>query len=128
MVRAVFFDLVGTLIGPARPIGDQYAEWARRHGASEAASDRMGDAFRRAMRVAPPMSFRQLGRIDEIAAAERRWWADLVRDVVAQCGLASTLGGVGFDAFFDDLYDHFTTADAWTAYPDAAPELARLRR
>jgi putative hydrolase of the HAD superfamily len=124
MVQAVFFDLVGTLIRAARPIGEQYAECARRHGATEAEPAEMENAFRRAMRNAPPMAFP--GEPKAVRAAERDWWADLVRGVVEQCGLRE-LNGSRFDVFFADLYEHFTTADAWALYPDARPALEGLR-
>jgi putative hydrolase of the HAD superfamily len=127
MQTAFFFDLVGTLIRAAQPIGEQYAGWARRHGAVEADPERMGAAFRAAMRRAPAMAFPGLAGLDEIARAERRWWAELVRSVLAECGLAERLKGERFDAFFADLYDHFTTANAWVAYEDVRPALERLK-
>lgn len=127
MIHAVFFDLVGTLVSATRPIGEQYAEWARRHGAAEADPQRMGDAFRRAMKAAPPMAFPELKGVLEVAAAEREWWAKLVRAVIDECGLAATLNGRRFDAFFADLYEHFTTRKAWRMYPDAKPALEGLK-
>jgi putative hydrolase of the HAD superfamily len=80
------------------------------------------------MRVAPPMSLPVILQPDAMAAAERVWWANLVRSVLEQCGLDARLGGERFDAFFGDLYDHFTTAEAWRTYPDVQPTLERLKR
>jgi putative hydrolase of the HAD superfamily len=128
MPKAVFFDLVGTLIRSAAPIGEQYARWARRHGAAEADAGRMGSAFRTAMRRAPSMAFPGVTQLDEVAKAERQWWEALVRSVLGDCGLAGPLGGERFDAFFGDLYHHFTTSNAWVVYEDARPALERLRR
>jgi len=88
----------------------------------------MGAAFRRAIRAAPPMAFPTLKGAVAVAAAERSWWRDLVRDVLGRCDLEAALGGESFDRFFADLYDHFTTSDAWVAYPDARPVLERLRQ
>jgi putative hydrolase of the HAD superfamily len=123
---AVFFDLVGTLIRATRPIGDQYADWARRHGAAAADSERMGAAFRRAMREAPAMAFPGES-LEAVARGEREWWRTLVGTVVSDCGLERDLGGERFEAFFRDLYGHFTTAEAWEIFPDALLTLARLR-
>jgi putative hydrolase of the HAD superfamily len=128
MPLAVFFDLVGTLIRAARPIGDQYADWARRHGATSADPSGMGEAFGRAMRSAPPMAFPDLIGLNVVAEAEREWWRHLVQDVVGQCGLDTALGGDRFESFFADLYGHFTTSDAWVPYADARPALEQLRR
>ncbi len=125
--RAVFFDLVGTLIRSTQPIGEQYAAWARRHGATGANSELMSLAFRRAMHAAPPMAFPDMATLDSIAAAERSWWRAVVEAVVAECGLETALAGERFERFFADLYDHFTTANAWERYPDACATLDRLR-
>jgi putative hydrolase of the HAD superfamily len=86
----------------------------------------MEEAFRHAMRAAPAMVFPTLGR-PGVAAAEREWWAVLVRRVVEQNGLTA-LAGSRFGAFFADLYEHFTTADAWTTFGDARPALERLKK
>jgi putative hydrolase of the HAD superfamily len=123
---AVFFDLVGTLIRATRPIGDQYADWARRHGATGADAERMGAAFRRAMREAPAMAFPGES-LEAVARGERDWWRALVETVVLECGLERDLRDERFEAFFRDLYRHFTTAEAWERFPDALPTLARLR-
>jgi putative hydrolase of the HAD superfamily len=125
-VTGVFFDLVGTLIRATRPIGDQYAACARRHGASAADPQTMGAAFSRAMRNAPQMAFPG-DSLEEVALAEREWWRQLVGTVVSDSGLGRELRDERFDLFFRDLYRHFTTADAWEVFPDALPSLARLR-
>ncbi len=124
-VRVVYFDLVGTLIRPRESIGMQYAAQARRHGAERADPDRLGAAFSAAMRRSPPMVI-SAGSVSAVAAEERRWWRGLVLGVVESGGLSDVLDGARFESFFEDLYEHFTTRDAWDAYPDAAPALARL--
>lgn len=124
-IRAVFFDLVGTLIRSRRPIGEQYAAWARKHGAARADPARLAAAFVRAMQDAPPMAFPGLS-LEATARAERGWWHRLVAKVVGQCGLDDVLEGARFERFFSDLYAHFTTSDAWEAFPDARPALAAL--
>jgi len=80
MVTIVFFDLVGTLIKPRQPVGEQYARLARRYGA-DVDPRAMEAAFHQAMRTTA-------GSTQSTAAAERRWWQDLVRGVVASCGAA----------------------------------------
>lgn len=125
-IQAVFFDLVGTLIRSRTSIGEQYADWARRFGAKRADPDRLGASFREAMRRAPAMAFP--GRsLEDIATAEQGWWRQLVRGVIADAGVEGITEGDTFDRFFSALYHHFTTADAWEPYPDAAPALQRLQ-
>lgn len=125
-IEAVFFDLVGTLIRSRTSIGEQYAGYARRFGAAGADPERLGLAFTAAMRRAPAMAFPNRS-LEETAAAERRWWRELVRGVVADAGLGKTLHGERFDRFFEELYDHFTTGEAWETYPDAIPALEHLQ-
>jgi putative hydrolase of the HAD superfamily len=123
--RAVFFDLVGTLIRGRRPIGDQYAEELRRFGV-EADPARLDLAFLQAMRTAPAMAFP--GRtVSEAAELERQWWRLLVRQVTDVAGLGHRLEGTAFDRVFAALYDRFTTDRAWELYPDVVPALSGLR-
>ncbi|HEY3382828.1 MAG TPA: HAD-IA family hydrolase [Vicinamibacterales bacterium] len=121
----VFFDLVGTLIHGRTTIGEQYAFWARRFGAEEADPDRLEAAFRRAMLAAPRMAFPGRSRRDA-EALERAWWKQLVRAVIGDAGLSPALAGTTFDLFFENLFSHFTTEQAWQTYQDAIPALTRL--
>jgi putative hydrolase of the HAD superfamily len=123
--RAVFFDLVGTLIRPRARIGEQYALFARRFGASDADPDRLGLAFSQAMRQAPELVFPGLS-LEQTADSERGWWHQLVGAVVAGAALDDVLQGERFERFFAELYDHFTTAAAWEPYEDVVPALERL--
>lgn len=124
-LRAVYFDLVGTLIRSRTSIGEQYADWARRFGAEGADPALLGRAFYDAMHRAPGMAFPTLS-LEETAAAERAWWRQLVTEVVESTGLDGVLNGSRFDEFFSALYDHFTTAAAWEPFEDALPALERL--
>jgi putative hydrolase of the HAD superfamily len=123
--RAIFFDLVGTLIRGRRPIGDQYAEELRRHGI-QADPVRLDLAFGQAMRAAPAMAFP--GRtVREAGELERQWWRHVVRQVTDLAGLGHLLEGPSFDGFFAALYDRFTTGRAWELYPEVVPTLSALR-
>ncbi len=124
MITVVFFDLVGTLIKPRQPVGEQYSLLARRYGAAVDARA-MEAAFHEAMRTAPG-STPGGGSLESTAAAERRWWEDLVRGVVASCGAAELERPGVFEDYFGELYEHFTTADAWARYDDALPALDAL--
>jgi putative hydrolase of the HAD superfamily len=121
----VFFDLVGTLIEGRSGIGHQYAELARTLGV-DADDGLVERAFRRAMERAPAMAFPSAGPI-EVPGLERAWWRRLVETVVVDARLADRLTGATFDAYFDRLYDHFTTAAAWRVYDDVPAALRRCR-
>jgi putative hydrolase of the HAD superfamily len=125
-VRAVFFDLVGTLICGRASIGGQYAAHAWACGAADADPRRLDAAFARAMRAAPPLAFPG-HNVTDIARLERGWWRAIVQAVVVDGGLAATLTGGVFDTYFERLYEHFGTGGAWRVYPDVVPTLAALR-
>jgi putative hydrolase of the HAD superfamily len=123
--QVVCFDLVGTLVRGTRPIGEQYAEQARAFGASPDAG-RLESAFRTAMKAATPCAVQ--GRsAGETSLLEREWWGTLVRRVIEQAGLSGALGGPVFEAFFDALFEHFATADAWQLFPDVLPTFQQLK-
>jgi putative hydrolase of the HAD superfamily len=125
MPEVVFFDLVGTLVRGTKPIGEQYAGFARAFGARPDV-DKLDAAFRRAMKEGPPLAF--TGRtLVETAALERGWWVNLVGRVVEDAGLSEALGGPVFEDFFAALYHHFTTAGAWELFPDVEPALDGLK-
>ena len=124
MKRVFFFDLVGTLIRPRAPIGQQYAAVARRFGANLDAGA-LGAAFHRAMSVLPAVQSSGES-LEETASAERRWWKDLVRSVVTECDATALQPASLFDAYFAALYEHFTTNAAWTVFPDAPAVLDAL--
>lgn len=124
MTCVVFFDLVGTLIRPREPVGHQYAAVARRYGA-ELEPRAVEAAFHRAM-GATPGSTPGGESLEATAAAERRWWGELVRGVVAECGAGPLEQGRVFEDYFAELYEHFTTARAWALYDDTLPALDGL--
>ena len=124
--RAVFFDLVGTLIGGRQGIGRQYADVLRRVGL-QADEGKLDAGFRAAMKSAPPMSFPGKG-FAETAQLERRWWKDLVRRVMELAEVPRvTEDAQLFDGYFTVLFEHFTTSDAWVLYDDVMPTLATLK-
>jgi putative hydrolase of the HAD superfamily len=58
--------------------------------------------------------------------AEKGWWNRLVRGVVGACGASGLERPDVFEEYFADLYEHFTTANAWAPYEDTLPALDRL--
>ena len=124
-IAAVCFDAAGTLIRVRGSVGRQYAAVARRFGV-EADADALDAGFPAAFRSAPPMAFAGAAA-DAVPALERALWRALVRRLAETAGLAPALDAVGFDRYFDQLYDHFATPAAWEVYPDVRPTLAAVR-
>lgn len=118
-LRAVSFDAAGTLFHPVAPIGDLYARVAARHGVHVDGA-MLGPRFTRAFAAAPPLAFPPLAD-PERRACERRWWRDVV------CSVFADVPFPAFDAYFDDLFAFFGSAEPWRADPDALPLLRALR-
>jgi putative hydrolase of the HAD superfamily len=106
-VKAVFFDVGGTLIHPWPSVGEIYASTAKRHGIT-ITPEGAEDAFRE--------SWTALKR-GELTVSRKDWWRELVFRVLGQRN----------DACFDELFDLFAHAQAWKLYPDAFEALHEIR-
>ena len=109
-IRAVTFDVGGTLIEPWPSVGAVYAEVAARHGL-----------------VVPADA---LDRQFALAWAARQDFGHSLSDwsrLVEQT-FAGLVPGSPSAALFDALYRHFATAAPWRVFDDVAPCLRELRR
>jgi dihydrofolate synthase/folylpolyglutamate synthase len=108
-VRAVTFDVGGTLIEPWPSVGDVYAQIAKRHGI-HVSPDKLNNQFAAAWKAKKSFGY---------SMAE---WTDLI--VQSFAGLS----GKPSAALCDDLYQHFATAAPWRVFDDVRPCLERLRK
>lgn len=106
-LRAVFFDVGGTLIHPWPSVGAIYAEVAQRHGVATDA-EQMEHTFHESWRA-----LKQPG----LTVSRKEWWRQLV---------FRTLGQES-DACFEELFERFARPDAWRVYPDALDALRVVR-
>jgi putative hydrolase of the HAD superfamily len=120
-IKAIFFDAAGTLIKPARPVGESYAVLARTYGMEVSAAE-LSDRFRLCFRAAPPLAFPGAtpARIENL---ERAWWKELVRHIFEPWNPFP-----GFDDFFAELFAYFAKPEAWNLYPEVAETLSALER
>ncbi len=120
-LRAIFFDAAGTLFESREPIGEVYARIARKFGLA-ASVEAVNAGFRHAFGSAPPLAFGRGHPAEELRRLEREWWRERV---------AESFKGLGtfddFDAYFDALFAHFADPSNWSADPEAAPTLNRLK-
>lgn len=108
-IKAVTFDVGGTLIEPWPSVGHVYAAVAAQHGIADLSPDTLNTRFRAAWRARP--GFRH----------SRQAWSDLVDEVfltVTQTPPSRT--------FFPALYDQFAEPGAWRVYDDVLPALEGL--
>jgi len=108
-IRAVTFDVGGTLIDPWPSVGHVYAEVAARHGLKNLSAGMLNQRFRAAFRA-------RMQRVQTEAA-----WAELVDEVFA--GLTAPPPS---QTFFPELYRQFSEPGAWRIYDDALPALQAL--
>jgi putative hydrolase of the HAD superfamily len=120
-VRAVFFDVGGTLIHPSPSVGAIYAAVGKRHGFHSSA-----EALERAFHAAWKIE-KSSQAISGLTMSQIDWWRNLVYRTLDLAGL----GGPDSQrrAYFDELYDAFARPDAWRVYPDVVESLrsARIR-
>jgi len=109
-IRAVTFDVGGTLIEPWPSVGYVYAEVAAQHGVSGLNPSALSHRFRDAWAG------------NGCRAESRDDWRSIVRDTFhAWPELADSA------AFFESLYDRFTLSKVWHVFEDAVPALEDLK-
>ncbi|MCG3149239.1 MAG: Phosphoglycolate phosphatase [Verrucomicrobiae bacterium] len=114
MIRAVFFDIGGTLIRPWPSVGAVYARVGREFGLPATAAG-MEAAFRAAWKA---------GKTNGgLTTSDANWWRGLVAQALELQSLANPPG------YFDALYAAFVTAEAWQIFPGVIEtlELQRAR-
>src|SRR5947209_6109736 len=116
-VRAVFFDVVGTLLHPEPSAAAVYAGVGRRHGSALAAAE-IGRRFRAAFAAEEERDRANGLRTDE--ERERARWRDLVGGVLDDVGDRA--------GCFAELWVHFRRPGAWRADPDGLAAVRRLTK
>jgi putative hydrolase of the HAD superfamily len=110
-IKAVTFDVGGTLIECWPSVGHIYAEIAGRHAGKAFSPEVLNRRFSAAWRGHP--GFRHT----------RSDWAALV-----EATFAGLLGPLRSEDFFAELYDRFSEPAAWHVFPDVRPALEALGR
>ena len=121
--RAVLFDATGTLIALREPVGETYARFAGERGVRLSAW-RLGDAFARVWRGAPPMVFPGTTP-EEAAARERHAWREIVRRTFLAAEATARIEELGDT--FDALFAHYGRGAAWRVREGAGLALSALR-
>lgn len=107
MIRAVFFDVGGTLIHPWPSVGEVYARVGRQFGVTASA-----EVLERAFRSAWKETKRGV-----LTTSDKEWWQELVERAVPEARAG----------YFEVLYDAFAQPDAWRIFPDVLETLATCR-
>src|SRR6266478_5194690 len=120
MVKAIFFDAVGTLFYLTKSVGDHYALVGNDVGLKldPAALER---AFHAGWQQMPQRAAIDGPREND----DKGWWRELVDLVLDQ--VAPSLSELDRDNFFEIAYEHFAEAGVWELYPEVRGVLEELQ-
>jgi putative hydrolase of the HAD superfamily len=120
MIKAIFFDAVGTLFHLNGAVGHHYAKVANQVGLRLDAHQ-LDDAFGSAWKKMPKRAAIDGPREND----DKDWWRELVDLVLAQ--VAPSLSQFDRDNFFEIAYEHFAEAGVWKLYPEVPGVLKKLQ-
>lgn len=120
MIKAIFFDAVGTLFHLTRSVGEHYALVGEELGL-KLDGRKLDHAFFAAWKKMPPRAAIDGPREND----DKGWWRELV-DLVLN-DVAPSLSEMDRDNFFEIAYEHFAEAGVWKAYPEVVEVLDNLQ-
>ena len=120
MIKAIFFDAVGTLFYLTRTVGHHYALVGSEVGLALDAHQ-LDDAFYSAWKKMPRRAALDGPRQND----DKDWWRELVDLVLDQ--VAPSLSKFDRDNFFEIAYEHFAEAGVWELYPEVPGVLEQLQ-
>src|SRR5256884_8506057 len=120
MIKAIFFDAVGTLFYLTKTVGDHYAYVGREVGLDLDAQE-LERAFQTAWKKVPQRAAIDGPRDND----DTGWWRELVDLVLDQ--VAPSLNELDRDNFFEIAYEHFAEAGVWELYPEVHGVLEELQ-
>lgn len=119
--KVIFLDAVGTLFGVRGSVGQIYSQLAQQAGVPTSADD-LDQSFYKSFAAAESMAFPNVPA-NAIPHHEYLWWLAVARSTFQGADALNQFGD--FEAFFEGVYQHFTTADPWTVYEDTLDSLQR---
>jgi putative hydrolase of the HAD superfamily len=120
MLKAIFFDAVGTLFCLTKTVGDHYALVANEVGLKLEAK-KLDAAFYSAWKQIPRRQAIDGPREND----DKDWWRELADLVLKEA--APTLDELDRDNFFEVAYEHFAEAGVWELYPEVIDVLEQLQ-
>jgi putative hydrolase of the HAD superfamily len=120
VIKAIFFDGVGTLIHLPKSVGHHYALVGERVGLTLDAAA-LDQAFAVCWKQMSTRRAIEGPREDD----DKGWWREVVDHVIDQ--VAPRTSELDRDVFFEVAYSHFAEAGVWALYPDVIEVLEALR-
>lgn len=120
MIKAVFFDAVGTLFSLTKTVGDHYAYVGGEVGL-DLDAQMLERAFHTAWHKMPQRAAIDAPREND----DKGWWRELVDSVLDR--VSPSLSEFDRDNFFEIAYEHFAEAGVWELYPEVPGVLEKLQ-
>ena len=120
MLKAIFFDALGTLFYLTNTVGHHYALAGTEVGLT-LDPHQLDDAFYSAWKKMP----RRAAIADPREDDDKGWWRELVGRMFDQ--VSRSLSEFDRDNFFEIAYEHFAEAGVWKLYPEVIDVLEQLR-
>ena len=120
VIKAIFFDAVGTLFYLTKTVGDHYALVGKEVGLSLDAQ-KLDRAFFAAWKQMPSRAAIDGPREND----DKDWWRQLVGLIFKD--IAPSISELDRDNFFEIAYEHFAEAGVWELYPEVVEVLESLQ-
>jgi putative hydrolase of the HAD superfamily len=120
MIKAVFFDAVGTLFYLTKNVGYHYARVGAEIGL-QLDEQQLERAFFFAWEKMAARAPIEGPREND----DKDWWRELVDRILRE--VAPSLNELDRDNFFEIAYEHFAEAGVWQLYPEVVEVLEKLR-
>ena len=120
VIKAIFFDAVGTLFYLTKTVGDHYALVGEEIDLKLDAK-RLDDAFFAGWKQMPPRAAIDGPREND----DKDWWRQLVDLIFNE--VAPSIGELDRDNFFEIAYEHFAEAGVWELHPEVVEVLENLQ-
>ena len=117
VIRALFFDVGGTLLQPAEPIGATYASLAVAYG-WKAGSEAVQRGFRAAWKK------RREEGVGSDKTLGKKGWARIVEESLKQAEMPEDFP---FEVYFEEVFEYFARPEAWRDFSETGASNRRNR-
>lgn len=125
VLRAISFEITGTLVCMQVPLGQVYSDALRHYRLPAPNDDLMKAAFKRAY-VGVSKELPMFGASDGMN--ERGWWDVMIRRTLEEAECGEALEADTFPLVFQRIYSAFGSPDVWAACPDGVAAMRHAKQ
>ena len=124
VLRAITFEITGTLVCMSLPLGQVYGDALRHYKLPCPDDDKMKAAFKRA--------YGSTGKaLPNYGAAEgmheRQWWDTMIKSTLTEAGCTEALEDETFPLVFQRIYSSFGSSDVWAPCPEGVAAMRHAK-